>query len=280
MRSFRSVTLALAAVPFFMAPGIALADPPERFDHFRIVPRLSYLRESGGFAGVHDLYRLSGEYDLRRTYDTGLPLAMFENAEIDGGNLSLDPRPAVTLDVDRVLNLKGLKGEALPVAAPFDVFRFTGQALDGSEVSLFASILGPWMYVRGQTTPPPGGADFFEYDFRWVARTRAWADVNDDGVVDAADYTVSRDNFELGGITDLNNDGLTNAADLEEWRSQFGLHPPAMEAMDSMLSAALSGTAVGAAVPEPVSFTQALAALSTAGLAVAARHLKRPLGRF
>ncbi len=71
-------------------------------------------------------------------------------------------------------------------------------------------------------------------------------DYNEDGFVDAADYTVWRDNLggdeaALGTGRDPNNTGVVGAADYASWRANFGA---------SLSPASLSGL-TGQAVPEP-----------------------------
>jgi hypothetical protein len=77
-------------------------------------------------------------------------------------------------------------------------------------------------------------------------------DYNDDGVVDAADYTVWRDNFDSNGP--LPNEtaslGIVDTADFEAWKANFG----AMSAG--------SGQATTSGVPEPASWLIALVCLS------------------
>jgi len=74
-----------------------------------------------------------------------------------------------------------------PVAAPFDVYQFDGTTQDGSSVKLIAAEIGPWLRLRGETTPPPGSADFFSYELRAVARRVPFADFTQDDAVDRAD---------------------------------------------------------------------------------------------
>ena len=242
------------------------AEHPDFVHHFHVVPQLSRLVITGGFAGVHEPYLLTGEYDFAHGSDHGTgpglgSFARFENAEIWGSLISDLPTPAIVLDVDERLNLEGLKGEQLPVAAPFDVFKFRGDTPDGSHLVLFASVLGPWMYVRGQSHPPQGGADFFDYHLRMVGRSpRPFADFNHDGIVSAADYTVFRDS--QGSATGASIDG----AGLSDWKSQFGEQVPDFKFVDDIADAEFTGSASAAAVPEPSSV-----ALFLAGVLLCAR---------
>jgi hypothetical protein len=219
-------------------------DPAEILQHFRLVPRLSRLHKTGGFAGVNERYRLMGEYDLSRSNDAPRQ-ATFENAEIWGSLISDGPTPAVVIDVDEIFNLEGLRGTQLLVDSPFDIYRFTGELPDDSSVELFAALAGRWMYLHGGTEPPPGSADFFEYDIRALARRGAFADFNADGVVDAADYVLARDAGWSGGEPE------TSGAGLGDWRQQFGEAVPDVAKMETALSAAVASFVSSATVPEP-----------------------------
>lgn len=265
-RLFFSCLVGTIALSGFL-DRLAVAEHPEFLRHFHIVPRLSRLGITGGFAGVNERYRLIGEYDFASGYDHGDPwggFASFENAEVWGSLISDLPTIAIVLDVDERLNLEGLKGERLPVAAPFDVFKFTGQTSDGSDLTLFASVLGPWMYVRGGSFPPQGGADFFDYHLRMVARSRPFADMNDDGVVDLADYTVLRDS--LGGAS---ASAAVDGIGVSEWRTQFGEQVPDFGTVDAIADAAFAKSGSGtAAVPEPSAIVLVLAILLCAGINV------------
>jgi hypothetical protein len=192
-------------------------------------------------------HRLIGEYDFRHGRDWPIK-ASFENAEIWGSQISDLPTPAIVIDVDELLNLEGLRGEALPVAAPFDVYRFQGTTADGSSVELLASVLGPWMYVRGSTEPPPI-IDFPAHRFQWVARSRPFADLNGDGVVDTADFVVLR-RAESRGIGVGSEDDGTAGVSYADWSQQFGETLPDFGSMDAMMSSA-AASASAAAIPEP-----------------------------
>jgi hypothetical protein len=241
------------------SPGVA-QDSPVFLTHYHIVPRLSTLHQTGGFGGFDWRYRLRGHYDLIRGLGWNLdssdrlgwnPGAKFANAEIWGSLISDHPHPAVVLDVDQVLNLEGLRGEQLPVGAPFDVYQFKGKTEDGSAVNLLAAVIGPWMYLRGGTEPPVGSADFFQYHIRAAARPRPFADFNDDGRVDAADYVLLRK---------LGSSAGADAATFADWRQQVGEQAPDLGGFDSMLNSAMGSLGPPTTVPEP-----AVVGLATVG---------------
>ncbi len=245
MRRFFFACLSAVLVVGSVATQRSLAqDPAEILDHYRLVPRLSTLHQTGGIAGFDWRYRLLGDYDFRRGVGSTVG-AKFENAEIWGSLISDGPTPAYVIDVDQILNLEGLQGKALPVAAPFDVYQFQGKMSDGSSVNLFASVLGRWMYLRGATQPPPGSADYFEYQLRALARSGPFADMNSDGVVDASDYTLLRKSGVATGSD------VTAGASLADWRQQFGETVPDLNAMDAAINAASGSGVAASSVPEP-----------------------------
>jgi hypothetical protein len=231
-------------------------DPVEILEHYRLLPRASVLHQTGGFAGVNQRYRLTGEYDFHHGLRPLSP-AGFENAEIWGSLISDLPTPAVVIDVDEILNIEGLEGKLLPTGGPLDLYEFRGKIGDGSSIHAHATVLGRWMYMRGFTEPPPNSADFFEYSFRTLARRGPSADLNDDGVVDAADFVAMRHENRVGH--DIRND-LTMGAGLSDWRQQFGEATPDLTVMDAMMSSALASFASVGSVPEPTGLSLAFVA--------------------
>jgi hypothetical protein len=219
--------------------GAAFAQHEERTLHYRFLPRPSILLETGGFPAQHNLYHIRGTFDLQLTPSplTVFPpvhVATFENVDASG----IHPHQHRVIDVDEAFNLSGLHGGEL--LRHRRVFRFRGTTGDGSTVELHARILGPWLYLRGSTTPPPHAADFLEYDIKAIARRRPHADFNDDGVVDGADLAAwTASSHPSGG-------------DFLAWQRQLGETAPTIESLDLELDAALAAADSSAtAVPEP-----------------------------
>jgi hypothetical protein len=259
------VVLALAA----RGPSAATAQETVDLDRYRLIPQLSVLRETGGFAGVSNRYRVMGKFDLARPANR-LDVSI-ENAEVWGSIISPFPTPAIVTDLDALLNLEGLVGERLATIGFTQAYRFTGKIADGSRIELFAMQLGPWLGLRGFTTPPPNSADFFEYELRAVARQRPVADFNDDGVVDAADLAA----WTASAGPSFGNQPASGG-DFLAWQRQLGETPP-LEVLDEALSAALAAAQPAVtAVPEPGSL--ALASLGCVVVA-AGRVRKKSLSR-
>jgi hypothetical protein len=233
-------------------------------DHYRFLPRLSVLNQSGGIGGFDVDFRVMGKFDFELqlgptdVWPTEY-VAKFTNVDAWASH----PILAYVLPLDQTLNLSGLTGRQLPVAAPFDVYQFDGTTQDGSTVKLIAAEIGPWLHLRGETTPPPGSADYFEYELKAVARRRPFADFTQDDAVDNADLakwssrfglkTTALDGLDQG---DANEDGVADGADFLEWQRQAGEVAPALASLDAMIDAALATVAAStpasiAAVPEP-----------------------------
>jgi hypothetical protein len=243
--------------------------------HYRFLPRHSLLNETGGIFPRDIDYRVFGTFDFVDT--TRIPFAdgfvSFRNVEAWASH----PILAYVLPLNQVLNLEGLSGYQLPVEGPFDMFKFEGKTQDGSSVDLFATQFGPWLRLRGETTPPPGSADMFEYKLSAVARQTPFADFNDNDQVDGGDLTKWTGGFGTtpGGTSSLqsgdsNGDNLVDGTDFLTWQRQLGEAPP-IAALDAAMDAALASLTVSvAAVPEPGSI--ALAGIGMALIAAVRRR--------
>ena len=145
-----------------------------------------------GFAGLDSLYRLRGDYGFAHSFSPAIGAA-FVDANIRGTPIPPDRRrrgesarcrPAAEPD--------GLTGSDPPARAPFIVYQFQGHSADGSAVNLYASILGPWMYLRGGTQPPAGSADYFVYHLASTGAKGTVCGSEWGWPVDASDYALLR----------------------------------------------------------------------------------------
>jgi hypothetical protein len=209
---------------------------PSLTRHYKFLPRLSVLNQQGGFAGFDVDCNVVGTFDF---ITTPSPLAVFppiiigDFDNVDAAGVRGFQNYAIKLD--DAINLSGLKGSSR-IGGPTTVFHFTGKTQDESSVDLWAATRGPWLYMRGATTPPPGSADFFEYHIKALSHARPFADTNDDGVVDGAD---------LDRITAPSG---FRGSDFLDWQRQFGETPPPEAEFESAIAAASANLA---AVPEP-----------------------------
>ncbi|QDT69562.1 hypothetical protein MalM25_25010 [Planctomycetes bacterium MalM25] len=254
----------------------SVATPPDRLDQYRLLPSHSVLTQSGGFAGVETRYRLRGEYDFLREWSGGTPneplelTPRFDNVDI---RAPLGPLLPAFIDVGHLFNMELLTGELIPqpfAFTPFEVYRFEGIAndspaaspLEQSLVEMYAVTLGPWMYLRGETIPRDWVADYFEYDLRALARSGDWSDYNEDGVVDASDYTSIRDTASM--LAAPSDQWLIEAS--AKWRGHYGDRAPALALFDNAIEVALSQQGGATAVPEPTALVLLVVAALTPGL--------------
>jgi hypothetical protein len=178
---------------------------------------------------------------LKFTADAGgvTPIVGGATADIDGGNLVLD----------------------------LDDFNFTSTStmtLIDVEPDVLFGEFGDVMFL-GNTTATVNydvaNGNVFLSDFMSTEPPGISGDYNDNGVVDAADYVIWRD--QLGTTTTLPNDttpGLVSAADYDVWRTNFG-------------SSAEGGAAL-AAVPEPSTLAGAMLFVAVCGTAHGLRPKK------
>jgi hypothetical protein len=249
------VVVAAAAVS---APAAFAQLDEGKVDSYRFLPRVSVMHQTGGIAGVDQRFHVRGTFDFRIAPS---PLAVFpplynaffESVDAWGSH----PMLAFVLDVEETFNLEELVGgQRLDRPRRPNLFHFEGEREDGSTVDLHVLKLGPWLYMRGDTDPPPGSADFFEHSIRALARKTPAGDFNGDGEVDRADLA------EWAKRPGRTGDGFL------EWQRGLG-EPPSFDELDAELNAALAASV--SAVPEPS--TGLLAMLGGAFLAMARRRL-------
>jgi len=213
-----------------------------RTRHYQFLPRASVLRQTGGFAGVDYLYRVEGTFDFTITptlLSVYPPVFVGDFHNVDAAGKAL--RGGDEVQLDDAINLSALEGSS-GMTQPSHVFRFRGKTLDGSHMELWAALHGPWLYMRGGTTPPEGGADFFEYRIRALARHRPLADLNDDGLVDGAD---------LANLANLAASTGDFGENFLSWQQQYGEAPPSEAQFEAAIAAAALNVAT--TVPEPAS---------------------------
>jgi hypothetical protein len=257
-RSNQLVSL-IVACGAWVAPLGLHADPPDTIGSYRFAPRLSSIVANGNPNYELNVY---GTFDFIRGWEyRGDPpisivrYADFENVRAWAHNpLSLAP----SLSVDAIFNLSGLEGVQLPTASIFDVYKFDGKNLDGDQVELFVSVLGSWLYLRGQTAL----RDHPDLGWRMNAlvRERPFADFDETGNVNAEDLTAWKDRFGTWtGLNDADGDDFQTGADFLYWQRQLGETPPNPAAFDAAINAALGASAT--AIPEPATLTLLAAAV-------------------
>jgi len=220
------------------------------FSQYRFLPRHSTLQVEGGFAGVEVLANIFGTFDFYDEAD-GLCDSCFIRSpqflSVDATAINPADFGPYSFDVDQALNLTGLEGEQLPVAAPFDVFKFRGEDGQGAPMNLTVIKLGRWMYMHGENDP--GCCDFFNYEIEAIARRTPFADFTHDDRVDAADAAAWIGAYGTNAGGDANGDEDSDGGDFLNWQRQLGDEMPSMESFAAL--AALSSGPAASSVPEP-----------------------------
>ena len=210
-------------------------------DEFRIYSHaLSLIEVQNSFAAGPvplDLLRLdvntfTGNVSLENTHSESLTFDYYSVASLAG---TLDADGWNSLDEQDVDAIGGGSGQSWDLLGPGDEQEVSEGFLLG------ASTLGPGASLDlGQLFDPSvfgkrsngdltfefalQGSDLVEGVVNYIAPPPLLGDYNDNGVVDAADYTVWRDN--LGANIALPNEAVTpnvvNQADYDEWKTRFG----------------------------------------------------------
>jgi hypothetical protein len=230
--------LAVATLVLSSGPPAA-AGHADILRHYRFLTRHSTLTPDRPWLEAPSIpYPVYGTFDVVFIANHDDPWtgqdARFLNVDAYASHPFTDMAP---ISLNDALNLEGLVGRQLPVAAPFDVYQFTGQTEDGSSVSLFADVIGPWFRLHGGTTPATGGENHVVYDLASLARELPFADFNGDNLVDASDLPAWTGNYgrtitgaDTGPFGDAGGDRLVDGGDFLAWQSQVGLATPSMSA--------------------------------------------------
>ncbi|MGB2863989.1 MAG: GLUG motif-containing protein [Sedimentisphaerales bacterium] len=125
-------------------------------------PDQSNIVKTGGFAGVHETYTVTGQFQL--TVDSDAGVASFETVD---ANLANDTGLVYGRNIDEIFNMTALAGTILDETT----IQFEGKTADGTEsdVRLNISFSKHSAHLIGKTTPPPNSADMFFYDVNAVA---------------------------------------------------------------------------------------------------------------
>lgn len=246
-----------------------LAQRPDLLREYRFHPWRSTLDVSGGLAGVHVKANIFGNYGFVTGVEQSplavyppilIPFAKFVDVQAKAVN-STGTVPD-SFDLDKTLNLSGLRGEPLPVYFPavmpnIEVYKFTGRDGQGAPMKLYSLVVGRWMYLRGANSP--GCCDLFNYEIKALARQMPFADLNADDAVDQQDLGLILGNYGSGPAAltdgtlvpgDVDGNGHVNGLDLLAWQRERGESTPPLD-FDALLNSILASLPELKAVPEP-----------------------------
>ena len=144
-----------------VATGASLG--PDRASRYVFQSDESTVVQTGGIAGIHRTYAIEGHFLL--TVDPNAGTASFSQVD---ANATDDSPFRHSLDPNEVFNMNGLDGTILDDGS----IRFEGKAEDQSSVVIQLTFQDGRVALVGQTTPPPGSADFFVFTLDAVAQRK------------------------------------------------------------------------------------------------------------
>jgi hypothetical protein len=125
-------------------------------------PNQSSVTQTGGFAGVNEVYAVTGQFRLSVDSDAGIV-----SFEIVDTSLSDETGAVYGQSLNEIFNMTGLTSTVIDDMT----IEFEGKVADGtqSDVNLTLTFSDGLAHLTGNTTPPPNTADMFFYDVNAVA---------------------------------------------------------------------------------------------------------------
>jgi hypothetical protein len=279
-----AIVAAIIVLLLAVFAGRALGQPPDVLRDYRFIPQDTVVHVSGGPQGYNMDLTIAGTFGLVTGYNyvvdptahapTLDPFAQFINVHgILYNPLSLAPLPVPGWDLDKTLNLSGLKG-TFSVSSPNQLF-FLGADGAGVALRLEADIEGKLLHITGGSSDPPGGNPVL-YRIDALAHLTPFPDFNFDGSITVADvssmlaemsspqtYMAAHNlsSTDVVSMGDLDGDGKVTNSDLQ------GL---------IVMLANGGGSASLSAVPEP----PAVGLLAAGGLLLIAARARSVHCRF
>jgi len=125
-------------------------------------PNQSTVTQTGGFAGVNEVYAVTGQFRL--SVDANAGATLFKTVD---ANLVDQTGAEYGQSLNEIFNMTGLSSTVISDTT----IEFEGKAADGtqSDVNLTLTFSDGSAHLTGQYTPPPNSADMFFYDVNAVA---------------------------------------------------------------------------------------------------------------
>ena len=133
----------------------------------------STIKQTGGIAGIHRIYTLTGTFRLAVDFEAGTAFFDIVDASADYSDYSIPAgrtgRPVrYSIDPNEVFNLTALAGTIVDGNS----ILFEGLTDDGSSVQITLTLSDGGISLKGETVPPPDSADFFIYTLDALAEPK------------------------------------------------------------------------------------------------------------
>src|SRR5262249_22911964 len=192
-----AIVAAIIVLLLAVLAGRALGQPPDVLRDYRFIPQDTVVHVSGGPQGYNMDLTIAGTFGLVTGYNEVIdptahvptldPFAQFINVHgILYNPLSLAPLPVPGWDLDKTLNLSGLKG-TFSASNPDQLF-FRGADGAGVALKLEADITGKLIHITGGSTDPPSGNSVL-YQIDALAHLTPFPDFDFDGAVTVGDLS-------------------------------------------------------------------------------------------
>jgi hypothetical protein len=204
------------------------ASHPIFFYELELVPELSTLTVTGGFAGIHQTYRVDGRLGLSLDRNPHPP--EIANAQFSLVDASIHSDSSGDFfdgeDLNQFLAMNDWQG----ILIDDNILSFTGDDGQHAPITAIADLNDSRLRIRGSNLP--GCCDFFNYSWDLFALNtltehgHAQADFNEDGNVDGDDLASVLVNFgtrgAAHGLGDADADGDVDRLDMTIWHSTLG----------------------------------------------------------
>jgi hypothetical protein len=153
------ISLVLIVIFLFVGPAGA------RTSTYVFVTDESTVVQTGGFMGIHETYPIEGQFQLSVDLDAGT--ASFDRID---ANLTEPSGFLYTQSLGVLFNMTELLG----IVIDDTTIEFEGKTSDntGTDIVISLILTDDSVHLTGETIPPPGSADFFEYDLDAVAQKK------------------------------------------------------------------------------------------------------------
>ncbi len=159
----------LWAVPLLIAVCFVSFPAEAETSRYKFLSEQSTLVQSGGIAGIHRTYTITGTFELTADFDAGTALFSQVDASAVCSIPSRSGKEYYSLDPNEVFSMTSLFGA---VGDGGESIRFDGTADDGSSIQITLTLVDGNVSLKGETAPPLGSADFFIYTMDALAEPK------------------------------------------------------------------------------------------------------------
>jgi spermidine/putrescine-binding protein len=153
----------LLAICLFIRPAqandVGETTVSARTSTYQFLADKSTITQTGGIAGIHRTYTITGTFRLTADFEAGTASFDIMDASAVNYSPSRDRTIRNSIDPNEIFNMTDLDGRI----TDGNSICFDGMADDGSNVLITLTFDDDAVTLKGETVPPPDSADFFIY---------------------------------------------------------------------------------------------------------------------